>query len=225
MSKSNEFVANAFVRQIHARGGNMSCHRGHVYPLSATDTHKFAGNFAVLSMAYSYSTVIARTMQNQSTGDKELWITPRYYSSTTQRHKTHIIRAFDRWCEDAGQDTSRSIFHTYAAESALLNTFTNRNSDGPAYHALAAANSNMINADKPRIRDNTRRGVLRAEIQRLETAIKHMTLNVPLQHQNAKKVQEMADLHGFLCGALGLPVDELRVSVRAYTTLTTVGND
>ena len=225
MSKSNEFVANAFVRQIHARGGNMSCHRGHVYPLSATDTHKFVGNFAVLSMAYSYSTVIARTMQNQSTGDKELWITPRYYSSTTQRHKTHIIRAFDRWCKDAGQDTSRSIFYTYAAESALLNTFTNRNSDGPAYHALAAANSNMINADKPRIRDNTRRGVLRAEIQRLETAINHMTLNVPLQHQNAKKVQEMADLYGFLCSALALPVDELRVSIRAYTTLTTVGNN
>ena len=106
-----------------------------------------------------------------------------------------------------------------------MSMFTNRNSIGPAEHALAAANSNMINADKPRIRDNTRRGVLRAEIQRLETAINHMTLNVPLQHQNAKKVQEMADLYGFLCSALALPVDELRVSIRAYTTLTTVGNN
>lgn len=228
MSKTNSQVAAAFVRQQHVenKNGNMSVVRDNPYPVQTTpmETTPPFGNFVKLAHLYSYSTVIARTVQNMATGKKELWITPRYFSSTTQRHKNHVLRAFWEWCATNGQDDSASVFYTAAGESGW-NPSIARTDAGLAQLVLKDVSANMINADKPRLRENTRRGVLHSGLKMVRMYLTHLTLDVPIEHQDSETVTELQDMHEFLSRTVTLELVELRAAVRAYTTLTTVGND
>ena len=227
MSKTNSQVAAAFVRQQHVenKNGHMSVVRDNPYPVQDTAaTVTPFGNFVKLARLYSYSTVIARTVQNLSTGKKELWITPRYFSSTTQRHKNHVLRAFWEWCATNGQDDSASVFYTAAGESGW-NPSIGRTDAGLAQAVLKDVSAGIINADKPRLRENTRRGVLHSGRDKIRTYLTHLTLDVPVEHQDSETVTELQDMYEFLSHTATLEVMELRAAVRAYTTLTTVGND
>ena len=218
MSYTNTAVADAFANELVKSSRSMMtarhCHSR--YPVQ--DETPFVSNFLPLSYAYSYSTRIATTVQNEHTGAKELWITPTYFSVTTQRHKQHILAAFRAWCAKTGQDYDSNVFTTTSAEDGRGHL---RTTAGYAEISLNAIERILTEVDKPRLREGTRRGVLHSGINALDNVIKNLTLNVPTQHQPLETVQKVRDLHEFMTNAVALPLDEMRASVRAYTTLTT----
>ena len=220
MSHTNSAVADAFVKDLKRSSRSMMASCDSRYP--AQNGATFTSNFLPLSYAYSYSTRIATTMQNEHTGAKELWITPSYFSVTTQRHKQHILTAFRAWCAKTGQDYESNVFTTTAAENGRGHL---RTTAAYAERGLNAVENTLTEADKPRLREGTRRGVLHSGINALDNVLRNLTLNVPTQHQPLETVQRVRDLHEFMTNTVALPLDEMRASVRAYTTLTTVGND
>ena len=216
MSQTNYAIADAFVNELIKSNRNMMSGRHSRYPARAGAA--FVSNFLPLAYPYSYSTRIGNTVQNEHTGAKELWISPRYFSVTTQKHKQHVLAAFRAWCAKTGQDYDSSVFTTLSAEDGQVYLRT-----APDYseNSLKAVELTLIEADKPRLREGTRRGVLHSGINALDNVLRNLTLNVPTQHQPLETVQKVRDLHEFMTNAVALPLDEMRASVRAYTTLTT----
>ena len=209
MAFSHAEVAAAFARGERAReGSNLKCIR---------HTSSSDAEFQSLTDAISYSTQIARRVVNKFTGKPEMWITSRYYSQSTARHKRHLYEAYRVFCEAEG-------YEPVVYESA---GFLNRTNPVGLGSLLNNATYQLWEVDRPRTRDATRRGVLSSRLHRLNHAVHNLTNDRDPQFiANDEKVSALlrhADEHKHqLQHWLMLPTDEMRATVKAYLTLNEV---
>ncbi|MDV7392832.1 hypothetical protein RZS08_15795, partial [Arthrospira platensis SPKY1] len=82
--------------------------------------------------------------------------------------------------------------------------------------------------DRPRIRDATRRGVLSSRLHRINLTVRNLTEGrdperIAAKHPHVPELLQKADeMKQHLQHWLVLPVDEMRVAVKAYLTLNEV---
>jgi hypothetical protein len=209
MAYSHAEVAAAFARGERAREGtNLKCIK------FSMDSD---AEFQKLTDAISYSTQIARRVVNKFTGKPEMWVTSRYYSQSTARHKRHLYDAYRKFCEANGHEP-------IVYESA---SFLNRTNPTGLESLLNNATYELWEVDRPRTRDATRRGVLSSRLHRLNHAVHNITTDRDPQFiTNDERVSALlrhADEHKQqLQHWLMLPTDEMRATVKAYLTLNEV---
>jgi hypothetical protein len=214
MAKSHHDVGIAFGKLQAATGSRMTTTNLHAPDNDA----QFADRgitFYPLQLGISYRTVVARIMRNSHTKRNELWITPRRYSSSTERHKNYLLSGFrkshgisDNWWDD--------VFYTPCVDD---NTWRH----APVYvnDALRRINQDLPDVDKPRLREATRRGTLTSCLHRANTAMNNFTRGIPLDKIDAPALYELQTTIGFLTATLANPdIDEVRAAVRGHLALT-----
>ena len=165
------------------------------------------GHFKIVATAWSYATQIAHLVDNEITGKREMWKTSVRYSNTTDRHMRYLMSGYSR---KYGWDTIYQF---------------GRGDDRHLQERLARFNIELPDVDKPRIHDATRRGVVQSLKAHLQSAAHQITDGLP-PHAYAwaqwslTKAREQEEM---LTHWLTLPVDEMRVTVRAYMTLNELG--
>lgn len=171
--------------------------------------HSISQNFTMLSTGISYRTAIARYVVNHSTRQHELWLSPQYYSQSTNRHMGYFRAGF------ITKHSSDNIFYTRAT-----NDLSARSNPHYAKDVLHVVNATLPDIDQPRLREATRRGTIASCIHRLDVAHRNMTKGVPLDHIDADTLYDVQGTMHFLEMLLDTPdIDEVRASVRAHLTL------
>lgn len=165
------------------------------------------GHFKIVATAWSYATQIAHLVDNEITGKREMWKTYVRYSVTTDRHMRHLMGAYSR---KYGWDT---IYQFGRGDARYLQ------------ERLAQFNVDLPDVDKPRIHDATRRGVVQSLKTHLHSAVHQITDGLPPHayawaQDSLIKAREQEEM---LTHWLTLPVDDMRVTVRAYMTLNEMG--
>lgn len=165
------------------------------------------GHFKIVATAWSYATQIAHLVDNEITGKREMWKTYVRHSVTTDRHMRYLVGAYSR---KYGWDT---IYQFGRGDARYLQK------------RLAEFSIDLPNVDKPRIHDATRRGVVQSLKTHLHSAMHQITDGLPPHayawaQDSLIKAREQEEM---LTHWLTLPVDEMRVTVRAYMTLNEMG--
>lgn len=203
MSHSHAAVGHALIQCKRREGSRMSTE----LPYNGIDHISQA--FSVLSTGVSYRTAVARYIFNQITKQHELWVSPQYYSTSTQRHLGYFRAGF------MAKHSSDNIFVTPAA----INVSARSN---PIYAKaiLSQVNNDMPDIDKPRLREATRRGTIASMIRRLDVAHRNMTKGVPLDHIDADTLYDLQGTTHFLEMLLDTPdIDTVRAAVKAHIAL------
>lgn len=171
--------------------------------------HNISQNFALLSTGISYRTAVCRYVLNNSTKQHELWVSPQYYSSSTNRHVDYFRAGF------MGKHSSDNIFITRANSDLGA-----RSNPHYAKDALNIVNATLPDIDLPRLREATRRGTIASCIRKLDVAHRNMTKGIPLDHIDADTLYGLQGMTHFLEMLLDTPdIDEVRAGVRAHLTL------
>lgn len=208
MAKSHHDVGVAFGKLQSAVGSRMSC-TAHS-PVFSDTPH----NFYAVSAGVSYRTIVARIMRNKHTGRNELWITPRRYSNSTERHKNYMLNGYrkahqptDRWFDD--------VYYTPCIDSGQF-----RNNPDHVYNTIGYINEQLKQVDAPRLREATRRGTLTACLHRADVAMTNFSRNMPLDLIDATALYELQTMIGFLTTTLANPsIDEVRAAVKGHLAL------
>jgi hypothetical protein len=215
MAKSHHDVGVAFGKLQAATGSRMSTIN--ISPVSlhnddmATHTNK---TFYPLQYGISYRTVVARIMRNSHTKRNELWITPRRYSSSTERHKGYLRTGFYK-ANPMGFE-SDDVFYT-----SCVDDNTQRNNPLYVNDALRRINQDLPDVDKPRLREATRRGTLTSCLHRADVAMRNFTRGIPLDVIDADTYYDLQAMIGFLTTTLAIEnIDEVRAAVRGHLALT-----
>lgn len=123
-------------------------------------------DFVIETVGYSYNTAVAMRVKNLLTSELELWLTPDYYSQTTQGHKSRYLNVFL-------SRVGGRVYHTYA-----VNNHQNRNAWLADYnHAMGFVSGTIKACLRRGIHQKTRQWQLTAAIGRLENAIQLLTEN------------------------------------------------
>jgi hypothetical protein len=211
MAKSHHDVGVAFGNMQSAVGSRMSCT---VHPV--IDAHTKNLFYATIA-GVSYRTIVARIQRNTHTGRNELWITPRRYSQSTEKHKGYFLNGFrkshgisERWWDD--------VFYTPCIDHSQW-----RNNPDHVYNTLGRINADLPDVDKPRLREATRRGTLASCLLKAEVAMRNFTQNIPLDAVDAPALYELQTTIGFLTTTMANPnIDEVRAAVRGHLALNTL---
>lgn len=215
MAKSHHDVGIAFGNFKEANGSRMSTIT--IQPVSPHQDDMNAHvnkTFYLVQAGISYRTTIALIMRNVHTKRNELWITPRRYSSSTERHKNYLLSGFrkshgisDNWWDD--------VFYTTAVDDQLW-----RDDPGYVFGALHSINATLPDVDKPRLREATRRGTLTSCLHKADVAMNNFTRGIPLDKIYAPALYELQAMIGFLTATLANPdIDEVRAAVRGHLAL------
>lgn len=212
MAFTHAEVAATFARGERARAGtNLKCIRF---------TMETNPEFQTMTEAVSYETTIARRVINKYTDKPEMWLTSRFYSSTTNRHKSYLRNAYRTFCEANGHEPVIYEFMNYYDR----NYYIDRTNPMGLEALLDSAEYELWEVDRPRTRDATRRGVLSSRLHRLNQHVHNITADRDPQFiTGSNKVSALLDLaheHKLqLQHWLMLPIDEMRATVKAYLTL------
>ena len=167
--------------------------------------------FYQLQAGVSYRTTVARIMRNVHTKRNELWLTSRYYSSSTTRHMGYLQSGFRK---AYGYDTV-DIFHTPCIEDGLM-----RNHSAYTWAAVRNINATLKDVNQPRLREATRRGTLTSCLHRANIAMHNFTRGIPLDVIDAPALYELQTTIDFLTTTLANPcIDEVRAAVRGHLAL------
>lgn len=196
--------------------------------------------FFPMAIAISYHTHIARTIWNMQYNKPELWISPMRYSNTTARHKSLITGSFNRACMAIGMTYDEARASTY--ETLALQDNVN---DRVMNELEQAFTTNDLNYEQS-LRDALRHGIhgkTRAKIvadahTRLSDSFDRLTRDVPIGNVKErftrlqpssisasysvnydKTVQDTLTRMDFLSYIQTLPLDEMRVVIRAQLEL------
>lgn len=203
MSHSHASVGHALIQCKKREGSRMST------DLPYNGISHISQCFSLLASGVSYHTSVARYIYNQSTRKHELWVSPQYYSSSTQRHMGYFRAGF------MAKHDSDNIFVTPAA----INVSARSN---PIYAKaiLSQVDNDLPSIDAPRVRESTRRGAIVSAIRKLDVAHRNMTKDVPLDHVDADTLYDVQGMSHFLEMLLDTPdIDEVRAAVRAHIAL------
>lgn len=176
--------------------------------------YNISQNFALLATGISYRTAVCRYVLNHSTKQHELWVSPQYYSSSTNRHVGYFRAGF------MGKHSSDNIFITRANSDLGA-----RSNPHYAKDALNIVNATLPDIDLPRLREATRRGTIASCIRKLDVAHRNMTKGIPLDHIDADILYDLQGMTHFLEMLLDTPdIDEVRAGVRAHLALNNPNN-
>lgn len=224
MSKSHNQVGIDFGNLKFSKGSRMFA-ANHATPSPHLDDMtaiKATNNlFYRVSDGISYQTIVARIMRNVHTKTNELWVTPRPYSSSTQRHKAYFVAGFRKANPNPtglnSVDDHPNIYITPVLDEGKL-----RNDPETIYNTIGMINRTLPEVDKPRLREATRRGTIDSCIFRAKRAMHNFSHNIPLDMLDADAYYDMQAMLGFLTHTAALPnIDDVRAAVRGYIALNT----
>lgn len=168
--------------------------------------------FTRIAVGISYSTIVAEHVRNNHTKLNELWITPQYYSTSTQRHIGYFRSGFLK-----AHHSADNIFITRA--NCHLSA-KDRADKYYAKNAMTITNAALPDVDKPRLRESTRRGTIASCINRLDLARRNMTKGIPLDAIDDDTFMDLMATTHFLEMLQETPdIDEVRAAVRAHLAL------
>lgn len=216
MAKSHHDVGVAFGNlATNATGSRMSTIK--VQPVSPHQDDMNAHvnkTFYLVQSGISYRTVVARIMRNVHTKRNELWISPRRYSQSTEKHKGYFLNGFRKACS-AGDRWWDDVYYTPCVDANL-----DRNNPDHVLNVIGRINADLPDVDKPRLREATRRGTLASCLLKAEVAMRNFTQDIPLDAVDAPALYELQTTIGFLTTTMANPnIDEVRAAVRGHLAL------
>lgn len=168
--------------------------------------------FDLLAHGISYRTTVCKYIFNRNTRQHELWVSPIYYSQSTQRHLGYFRAGF------LAKHASDNIFVTPAANSP--GSYISRTDKTFAQQALLSAETTLAEVDKPRLREATRRGALASALTRLDVAYRNMAKGTKLDTVDADTLYDLqGTIHFIEMLQATDDIDEVRAAVRAHQTL------
>ncbi len=223
MSTSHAAVGEKFGRGQPAKGSRME---------SVGTSTKISPHFTVVAAGISYRTKIAQIVVNHHTQLSELWLTPNYYSQTTNRHEGYFrdgfIKAYTQNHGCSREVAQGQIFVT----DAVAAYHTDRCNSDRAKAILQHIHAQLPDVDKPRLRSATRMGALMSCLTRTREAIRRMAHGVPVDYPDAQTLYELQDMEAFIANTMALyrndtpdSIDEVRASVRAWLELNNPRNN
>lgn len=214
MAHSHHSVGVAFGKFKKAVGSRMSTINTQQATPHNDDMAAIAGRtFYLLQDGTSYRTVVARVMRNAHTKRNELWLTSRYYSSSTERHKGYFRTGFNM--ANSQGFSNDDIYHTPCIEDS-------RHRNDPSYvlGAIHSINATLPDVDRPRLREATRRGTLTSCLHKANVVLRNFTHAIPLDKIDADAYYDLQYTIDFLTTTLAIAdIDEVRAAVKGYLAL------
>ncbi len=166
--------------------------------------------FYTIQGGISYRTPVARIMRNVHTKENELWLTSRYYSSSTERHKGYFRSGFV-----AAGNSPDNIFITPVVDQQL-----HRHNPDTVRNSIGFINCMLKEVDKPRLREATRRGSVDSCIHHAERVMHNFTHKIPLDLIDADTYYDLQAMMGFLYNLKDEPdIDAVRAAVKGHFAL------
>jgi len=206
MSYSHADVGHAFARAKPLTGSRMSTSVP-TNPMALVNHH-----FHLLSYGISYRTVVCKHVMNHITNQHELWVTPQYFSQSSNRHVGYFRAGF---IKAHGVD---NIFTTPAGSSQ--GSYVCRDDKLFAQNSIEVAGAMLSDVDLPRVRTATRRGHIARALNRIDLATRNMTKGIALDLIDADTLYDLQGTMHFLEMLMDTPsIDEVRAAVRAHIAL------
>jgi hypothetical protein len=206
MSHSHADVGHAFARAKPITGSRMSVTTP-TNPMALVNHH-----FHLLAYGISYRTVVCKHVMNHITNQHELWVTPQYFSQSTNRHVGYFRSGFAKL---HGYD---NIFTTHAGSTQ--GSYVCRDDKLFAQNSIEVASSMLSDVDLPRVRTATRKGHMVAALNRLDLATRNMTKGIALDLIDADTLYNLQGMTHFVEMLLENDnMDEVRAAVRAHLAL------
>jgi hypothetical protein len=170
--------------------------------------------FQLLSYGISYRTTVCKHVLNRFTNQHELWVTPQYFSQSTQRHVGYFRAGF---MKAHGTD---NIFTTPAGGNSGHASYITRDDKLFAQNSIEVASAMLSDVDLPRIRTATRKGHIVAALNRIDLATRNMTKGIALDRVDADTLYDLQGTMHFLEMLQATDdMDEVRAAVRAHIAL------
>ncbi len=211
MSNSHATVGKQFGKLKPCNGSRMSSALIDT-PSSLNDDMSITTNrlFYRLQEGISYRTPVARIMRNVHTKENELWLTSRYYSSSTQRHKGYFRDGFV-----AAGNSPDNIYITAVVDQGI-----HRHDPTQVRHSIGFINCMIKEVDKPRLREASRRGTIDSCIHHAERVMHNFTHKMPLDLIDADAYYDLQAMMGFLYNFKDEPdIDAVRAAVKGHFAL------
>lgn len=206
MSYSHADVGHAFARAKPITGSRMSVTTP-TNPMALVNHH-----FHLLAYGISYRTVVCKHVMNHITNQHELWVTPQYFSQSTNRHVGYFRSGFAKL---HGYD---NIFTTHAGSTQ--GSYVCRDDKLFAQTSIEVASSMLSDVDLPRVRTATRKGHMVAALNRLDLATRNMSKGIALDLIDADTLYNLQGMTHFVEMLLENDnMDEVRAAVRAHLAL------
>ena len=207
MSYSHASVGHALIQLKNREGSRMSSFPSPV-PMLLADNQ-----FDLLAYGVSYRTTVCKYVLNRNTKQHELWVSPVYYSPSTQRHLGFFRAGF------MAKHSSDNIFVTPAGNGSS-GSYITRTEKLFTQNVFSAVSNSLFEVDAPRLREATRRGIIASAIHRLDVAHRNMTKGIPLDTIDADTLYDLQGTSHFLEMLLDTPdIGEVRAAIKAHMTL------
>jgi hypothetical protein len=215
MSYSHADVGHAFASAKKSREGSRMKTYKPTAPLILSNTQ-----FELLAYGVSYQTTVCKHVLNRITNQHELWVTPQYFSSSTNRHVGYFRAGF---MKAHGTD---NIFTTPAGGNSGHASYITRDDKLFAKNSIEVAGAMLSDADLPRIRTATRRGHIVRALNRIDLATRNMSKGIALDRVDADTLYDLQGTMHFLEMLLDTTdIDEVRAAVRAHIALNHPANN
>jgi hypothetical protein len=176
-------------------------------------------HFELLAYGISYQTTVCKHVLNRLTNTHELWVTPQYFSSSTNRHIGYFRAGF---MKAHGYD---NIFPTPAGGGSR-GSYITRDDKLFAQNSIEVAAAMLSDADLPRIRTATRRGHITRALNRIDLATRNMQRGIAIDRVDADTLYDLQGTMHFLEMLQATDdIDEVRAAVRAHIALNHPANN
>jgi hypothetical protein len=215
MSYSHADVGHAFASATKTReGSRMSTSKPNT-PMVLANTQ-----FELLAYGISYRTTVCKHVLNRVTNQHELWVTPQYFSPSTNRHVGYFRAGF---MKAHGTD---NIFTTPAGGNSGHASYITRDDKVFAQNSIEVATAMLSDADLPRIRTATRKGHITRALNRIDLATRNMSKGIALDRIDTDTLYDLQGTMHFLEMLQATDdMDEVRAAVRAHITLNHPANN
>lgn len=214
MSHSHSAVGHALAHPKPLKGSRMEVRASDLDYVATSFEHKDL--FTRLAVGVSYQTIVAEHVLNNHTKHHELWVTPEYYSTSTQRHLSYFRAGFAKAYGIDNIFVTRANCHLSAKDRA---------DKYYANNAMTITNAALSDVDKPRLRESTRRGTIASCINRLDLARRNMTKGIPLDAIDDDTFMDLMATTHFLEMLQETPdIDAVRAAVNAHIALNSPRN-
>jgi hypothetical protein len=215
MSYSHADVGHAFASATKTREGSRMSTSKPNEPMVLSNTQ-----FELLAYGISYRTTVCKHVLNRITNQHELWVTPQYFSPSTNRHVGYFRAGFYK---AHGTD---NIFTTPAGGNSGYASYITRDDKVFAQNSIEVATAMLSDADLPRIRTATRKGHITRALNRIDLATRNMSKGIALDRVDADTLYDLQGTMHFLEMLLDTPdIDEVRAAVRAHIALNHPANN
>jgi hypothetical protein len=208
MSYSHADIGHAFASATKTREGSRMSTSKPNEPMVLANHH-----FELLAYGISYRTTVCKHVLNRHTNTHELWVTPQYYSPSTNRHVGYFRAGF---MKAHGYD---NIFTTPAGGGSR-GSYITRDDKLFAQNSIEVATAMLSDVDLPRIRTATRKGHMVAALNRLDLATRNMTKGIALDRIDTDTLYDLQGMTHFVEMLMDTDdMDEVRAAVRAHIAL------